>query len=884
MEAILDQDISLYPYQERCIEEVFRAWQAGYRSVVLVCPTGCHHPDQLILMHDGSLKRAADIQVGDSLMGMDSTPRRVLRLHRGSSEMQRIIPVKGESFVVNMDHVLTLQKTREMAKGGEGRESHCQPGDLIDISVRYWLKWSKTKKHLFKLVRSSGVHFPERCTGELSAYFLGIVLGDGSIGPSCCITSADKEIIAAFRAEGDLHGLQTAVVGRSKWDTAPTFCISGGHRAPRKPNTIAAALKSLGLWGKRSADKFVPVSYKTGSKQVRLSLLAGLIDTDGSLSHGGYDYISQSLQLASDVAFIARSLGLAAYMSPCEKRDQHGNGGQYYRVSISGDIDAIPCRLDRKKASPRMQKKSVLRTGFAVESAGMGEYFGFEVDGDHRYLMGDFTVTHNSGKTRMFLWIMQYAQRRNRKVLFVGNRRLLVHQASAAAAEQGLEHGIIMANTEEGQVGSGTQFASIQTLESWYFYEDYSSELSGKNLPHANLVAIDEVHAEGRRYRQLLELYPDAKFLCLTATPVGANGTPIVPAVFEKLVEPIKNSELIRDGYLLSTTVYAPSEPDIEGVRVEGGREYNQVGLGKAVRSCTVFADVFREWDRYKDRATVCFVPGIAFGRDLCLEWNNRVGHTFPGGKGAFLIEAKTPQAERRRIYDLIRDLGRGVLISYDVLKAGFDLPVLSVGLDLQPNNQLRDYWQKLGRTKRAYPGQLNADWLDFAGNYWRFPHPNDDPVWPQGASQTTQDVIRERRESKKDSQPIICPRCSMVRPGGSVCPGCKHQSSQSIRRVRMEDGTLKEMPAENPQHKEITDEKRAFNNWQGTLFGALARGWTFAQCLRLYKQKTGEWPKSHWPGVYEPGSLESKRRPADEFTKSSLYRWLKEETKHHEW
>jgi len=484
-----------------------------------------------------------------------------------------------------------------------------------------------------------------------------------------------------------------------------------------------------------------------------------------------------------------------------------------------------------------------------------------------------------AGKTRIFLWLMDYARKASRRVLFVGNRRLLVNQARESAEALGLDCGVIMANSDEGDLGSTNQFASVQTLESWYFFDKFSGELTGTNLPAANLVCLDECHQEPARYQQLLQLYPEAKFLCLTATPVGAEGKPIVPAIFEKIVEPVKNSELIRDGYLLSTTVFAPSEPYLKGVSVEGGREYNQVSLGKAVRSCTVFADVFREWERYQDRATVCFVPGIAFGRDLSHEWNRRLGHTLPGGKFAFVVEAKTPPKERERIYGLIRDHGRGVLLSYDVLREGFDNPVISCGIDLQPNSQLRTFWQKVGRIKRIYEGQDQAIWLDFAGNYWRFPHPNDDPVWPEGEGCTTQDVIEKRREEKQEAQPISCPKCSMVRTSGKICPNCLFEASEAIRKVRMEDGRLEEMPAVNPKHKEITDSQRAFNAWQGTLFGALYKGWTYGQCATLYRQKTGEWPKAEWPGVFQAGTLESKRRPKDEFNKASLYRWIKEDS-----
>jgi superfamily II DNA or RNA helicase len=480
------------------------------------------------------------------------------------------------------------------------------------------------------------------------------------------------------------------------------------------------------------------------------------------------------------------------------------------------------------------------------------------------------------GKRIMALWLMDYAQKRNRRLLFVGDRRLLIGQAQGDAEKFGVDHGIIMANSEVGNIGSTNQIASIQTLESWYFREKFSSEITGKDLPNADLIVIDEAHKEARRYKQLLALYPDSKVLGLTATPVGAEGRAIVPEVFQTLIEPVKNSELINNGFLLPTTVFAPSEPYLEGVRIEGGREYNQTSLGKAVRSCTVFADVFREWEPYQDRATVCFVPGIAFGRDLSHQFNDRMGKSFPGGEAAFLIDAKTPHKTRERIYGLIRDTGRGILISYDVLKEGFDIPLISCILDLQPNSQLRSYWQKIGRSKRPYKDQKDAILLDLAGNYWKFPHPNDDPEWPADGH-TTQEVIEKRREEGKDKQPIMCPKCSMVRTKGRECPNCGHSSGDLIRKVRMEGGKLQEMPAENPRHKEITQEKRALNAWTGTLFGALSKGWTYGQCKTLYRQRMGEWPKEGWPGVYAAGSLDCRRRPVDEHTRSTLYRWIKE-------
>jgi superfamily II DNA or RNA helicase len=479
------------------------------------------------------------------------------------------------------------------------------------------------------------------------------------------------------------------------------------------------------------------------------------------------------------------------------------------------------------------------------------------------------------GKTEIALWLMQYAHEHHRRVLFVVNRRLIVGQTWDRAERYGVPYGVIMADALEGDAGSSNQIASIHTLSSWYFYDKVTKELTGRGLPPADLIIIDEAHQEAKKYRNLLKLYPHAKFLCLTATPVGPQGRSIVPDPFDYLVEPVKNSELIRDGFLLSTTVFAPSEPNIQGVGIDAGKEFNQKALGRAVREVTLFADVFEEWKAYQDQATVVFVPGIAYGRDIVNQYNSRLGATVPGGKIAYLIEAKTPQEERRSILERITQDGRGVVVSCDVLREGFDLPALSCAVDLQPNSQLRTYWQKVGRIKRPYPGQQGATYLDFAGNYWRFPHPNEDPEWPIGGDLSTQDLIERRRADNTDSQPIACPRCGFVRLRGPKCPNCGNESGDPVRRVRMGDGRLIEVPFETKKRRELSDAQRAYNDWKGCLFAALHKGWTYGQCAFIYKKKSGEWPKRDWPGVYFKGSLDIKRRPRDEFSKSELARML---------
>ena len=76
--------------------------------------------------------------------------------------------------------------------------------------------------------------------------------------------------------------------------------------------------------------------YLTAKREDRLALLAGAIDSDGALSRGGFDFVQKNKQLADDVVFLARSLGLAAYVSKSRKVcGNTGSEGTYFRVSIS---------------------------------------------------------------------------------------------------------------------------------------------------------------------------------------------------------------------------------------------------------------------------------------------------------------------------------------------------------------------------------------------------------------------------------------------------------------------------------------------------------------------------------------------------------------------
>lgn len=318
--------------------------------------------------------------------------------------MYRVVPTKGEPFVVNDEHVLSLKTYR--ARGSLKRSRLV----TVQLSVKDILARGASFRRLSMLYRT-GVDF-EPAPVPLDPYFLGLWLGDGT-GINTTITTADPEVAAYVAVLAETIPDVELRVREKKDNKAKAYQIvaaragrlAGGDYAR---NPILGGLRGLGVSPERKSEggndqngsrlKHIPPLYLRNSREVRLELLAGLLDSDGHLSNGGFDLITRWPKLAAGVVTLARSLGLACYASPARKGSQTGYVGDYVRLSISGDTHLIPTRIPRKRAAPRRQVKSVMRTGFKLRPLGEGSYYGFTLEGDGLYLLSDFIVTHNSGK------------------------------------------------------------------------------------------------------------------------------------------------------------------------------------------------------------------------------------------------------------------------------------------------------------------------------------------------------------------------------------------------------------------------------------------------------------------------------------------------------
>lgn len=335
----------------------------------------CLGPDVPVLMFDGSIKRAADIRIGDQLMGPDSKPRTAHSTVSSRGEMFKIVPVVGDSWTCNDVHILTLV--------------HTETNEVIDLPLNEYLAKSASFKHRWKQFFTS-VDFPQVQECPVDPYFLGVWFGDGTkktngLGlAGISISKPDPEIFELCKETANKWGLNVTVDNSG---SCPTFSIVGDTTNRGKPNPLTNVMREL-----LGSNLCVPSCIQYGSKETRMAFLAGFLDSDGYLSNGVFDLVQKRHDYIDSVSFIARSLGIRATTSL-----KVVDGTEYKRVCLSGDFTQLPMRIPRKIASVRNQVKDVTRTGFTVEALGEGDYAGFTLDGDGRFLLGDFTVTHNTG-------------------------------------------------------------------------------------------------------------------------------------------------------------------------------------------------------------------------------------------------------------------------------------------------------------------------------------------------------------------------------------------------------------------------------------------------------------------------------------------------------
>jgi superfamily II DNA or RNA helicase len=375
----------------------------------LGCGLGkCVAKDTKILMYDGTIKLVQDVVVGDQIMGDDSKPRNVLSLARGRETMYKVHETKGNGYTVNASHILSL-------KYGTFKNKKTPKGTVVDISVKDYLDLPKSYHGRAGPLYGYRVPitFPEKEV-VLDPYLLGYWLGDGHSSCSSITTQEStviKYIVDCFKTK----------------HTSLYLKYAGGYEY--RINSIGKRNMMMGFLRENNLllNKHIPHDYKCNSRKIQLELLAGLIDSDGYYYNNCYEIVQKNEKLAEDIEFLARSLGFAAFKKKVNKTCTNAPGGPktgvYHIIKIYGSgLEEIPTLCPRKKGSVRKQIKDALNYRIRLEKLKKDDYYGFEIDGNRRFVLGDFTVTHN---TVMSINILSQI---GKKTLIIVHKEFLLNQ------------------------------------------------------------------------------------------------------------------------------------------------------------------------------------------------------------------------------------------------------------------------------------------------------------------------------------------------------------------------------------------------------------------------------------------------------------------------
>lgn len=390
-------------------QEKAYSYLARGENIFLTGPAGtgkCLGLNTPIIMFDGTIKMVQDIKSGELIMGNDSTARTVLSITSGEDEMYKVTTLKGDSYVVNSAHILTFKSIKIIRiKNGEyclswgdksGRVQYKsfntkaeaenfsnQLPELLDLPILECIKknkignWSKYFQGVY-----TELNFPEK-SFELCPYILGLWLGVNEV-------LSKPDIITNEEFTKKLN----------KYFESNNFMLYNGNinyeKVNIRCNKILYQLRSLNVLN----NKHIPQEYKICSRVQRIELLLGILGVDSLDICKCYEIMEKNKILAKDIYFVAKSVGFQVDMNnfiKCSTYKGEIYEELYYHIMIFVNRYQIP--------DPKFTKEinNHLFSPINIESIGKGTYYGFELDGNHRFVLGNFIVTHNTSVIKMFV-------------------------------------------------------------------------------------------------------------------------------------------------------------------------------------------------------------------------------------------------------------------------------------------------------------------------------------------------------------------------------------------------------------------------------------------------------------------------------------------------
>lgn len=435
-----------------------------------------------------------------------------------------------------------------------------------------------------------------------------------------------------------------------------------------------------------------------------------------------------------------------------------------------------------------------------------------------------------SGKGQVIAELIRLATAKRKRVLFMAPRRELIHQTRDILAKRGIFAGVIMAGEPANRL-LDVQVASADTL--------HARGVRSKRIemPEADLLVIDEAHIFISQSRQdIISHYDGKTVIGLTATPARGDGRGL-GEVFEDLVLGPSVRELTEGGFLVPARYFAPSKPDLAGIKLNKDRDYIEGQLGARMDDAKLIGDIVDNWRRIApDRRTVVFCVNRAHSRHVCQAFCD-------AGIVAEHLDGETDAQERSDILERVRRGATQVLTNVFVASYGLDIPALDCAVLARPTKNITLYLQTVGRVLRPFPGKADCIVIDHAGAVAENGFADDFVPWSLDGEESVKERKQEAAEKSAAPKELECSVCHTVFKGRRQCPSCGHQVVAETKAIPTHKADLVEMQrSEKRANRNDTWEQKA--DFMGQLRAYAAKtgkadGW----CAHKYREAYGVWP-----------------------------------------
>lgn len=344
-----------------------------------------------------------------------------------------------------------------------------------------------------------------------------------------------------------------------------------------------------------------------------------------------------------------------------------------------------------------------------------------------------------AGKTVLFAYIAQQAQKKGNRVLFLVHRGELLDQTIATFDKFGIVRDTI-------------DIAMVQKT---------ANQFKKGDIPEYDLIIFDEAHhSTSKTWKTIIDAQPQAKIVGLTATPCRLDGKPLGD-IYEHLIVGISANSLINRGFLSEYDYFAPTVADLSQLKKKG-YDYDMTNAEELLDKPAIFGNIINHYNRLaKGMQTICYCPTRAYSRKTAQLFNDN-------GIPAVHFDGETPQAERKQIINDFRDKKIQVLCNVDLISEGFDVPDCHCCILLRPTQSSALFIQQATRALRPAPNK-RAVIIDHVGNYIRHGFPTQDREW------SLDKPLIKHRETNDNGELIVrqCLVCFGTFPTAPVCPYC---------------------------------------------------------------------------------------------------------------